>query len=191
MRAVLQNLSENVVDELQLSAQIADMSVEELADRDLFRDVDEMIVNKLYERLGEQSITDDQVQRIINGRKQKLWYADYADQYECIAAASELRAVLTECSGLIGAISSPEQGMELYADKLYKADGTYRRYVLAWHQANPDAVSVNDDLQNAYETYLNICSFQGHCYCRRRPIALFDDYCGSRPPLLRIKATGC
>ena len=43
--------------------------------------------------------------------------------------------------------------MELYADKLYKADGTYRRYVLAWHQANPDAVSVNDDLQNAYETY--------------------------------------
>ena len=39
--------------------------------------------------------------------------------------------------------------------------------------------------------YLNICSFQGHCYCRRRPIALFDDYCGSRPPLLRIKATGC
>ena len=38
---------------------------------------------------------------------------------------------------------------------------------------------------------LNICSFQGHCYCRRRPISLFDDYCGSRPPLLRIKATGC
>ena len=38
---------------------------------------------------------------------------------------------------------------------------------------------------------MNICSFQGHCYCRRRPIALFDDYCGSRPPLLRIKATGC
>lgn len=38
---------------------------------------------------------------------------------------------------------------------------------------------------------LNICSFQGHCYCRRRPIALFDDYCGSRPPLLRFKATGC
>ncbi|WP_346973403.1 hypothetical protein [Bifidobacterium adolescentis] len=39
--------------------------------------------------------------------------------------------------------------------------------------------------------HVNICSFQGHCYCRRRPIALFDDYCGSRPPLLRIKATGC
>ena len=39
--------------------------------------------------------------------------------------------------------------------------------------------------------WVNICSFQGHCYCRRRPIALFDDYCGSRPPLLRIKATGC
>ena len=88
MRTVLQNLSENAVEELHLSTRIADMSVEELADRDLFRDVDEMIVNKLFERLGSQSITDDQVQRIINGRKQKLWYAEYTDQYECIAAAS-------------------------------------------------------------------------------------------------------
>lgn len=153
MRAVLQNLSENVMEELQLSTRIADMSVEDLADRDLFRDVDEMTVNKLYERLGEQSITDDQVQRVINGRRQKLWYADYAKQYDCIAAASRLRAVLTECSGLVGTISSPEQGMELYADKLYKADGAYRRYVLAWHRVNPDAVSVDDDLQSAYETY--------------------------------------
>ena len=116
MRTVLQNLSENAVEELQLPTRIADMSVEELADRDLFRDVDEMIVNKLFERLGSQSITDDQVQRIINGRKQKLWYAEYADQYECIAAASRLRAVLAECGELISTISSPEQGMKLYAE---------------------------------------------------------------------------
>ena len=46
-------------------------------------------------------------------------------------------------------------------------------------------------LNELFEQGMNICSFQGHCYCRRRPIALFDDYCGSRPPLLRIKATGC
>ncbi|MEO5392941.1 BREX-1 system phosphatase PglZ type A, partial [Bifidobacterium bifidum] len=153
MRTVLQNLSENAVEELHLSTRIADMSVEELADRDLFRDVDEMIVNKLFERLGSQSITDDQVQRIINGRKQKLWYAEYTDQYECIAAASRLRAVLTECGELISTISSPEQGMKLYAEKLYKADGAYRRYVLAWHRANPDAVGVDNDLQSAYEAY--------------------------------------
>lgn len=43
--------------------------------------------------------------------------------------------------------------MKLYAEKLYKADGAYRRYVLAWHRANPDAVSVDDDLQSAYEAY--------------------------------------
>ena len=153
MRTVLQDLSENAVSELHLSTRIADMSVEELADRDLFRDVDEMIVNKLFERLGSQSIADDQVQRIINGRKQKLWYANYADQYECIAAASRLRAILTECSGLISTIGSPEQGMKLYAKKLYRADGAYRKYVLAWHRANPDAVSVDDDLQSAYEAY--------------------------------------
>ena len=51
---------------------------------------------------------------------------------------------------------------------------------------------VGEDVKDSdIHASLNICSFQGHCYCRRRPIALFDDYCGSRPPLLRIKATGC
>ena len=53
------------------------------------------------------------------------------------------------------------------------------------------SMRVENALAVICESCVNICSFQGHCYCRRRPIALFDDYCGSRPPLLRIKATGC
>ena len=153
MRAVLQRLSVDAVSELRLSTQIADMSVEELADRDLFRDVDEMIVNKLFERLEEESISDDQVQRIINGRRQKLWYADYADQYGCIVAASRLHAVVSECMQSIDDIVSPEQGLRLYAEKLYKADGAYRRYVLARHLANPGAAVVDKTLQYDYEEY--------------------------------------
>lgn len=56
---------------------------------------------------------------------------------------------------------------------------------------NMSAGMMSTDVRETDKGYMNICSFQGHCYCRRRPIALFDDYCGSRPPLLRIKATGC
>ena len=153
LRTVLQELSETAVAELRLSTQIADMSVEELADRDLFRDVDEMLVNKLFERLGTQSIADDQVPRIVNGRKRKLWYAEYAEQYACIVAASRLHDTLVKCADLIGTINSPEQGMELYTKELYKADGAYRKYVLAWNKANPYATGVNDDLQNEYEAY--------------------------------------
>lgn len=153
LRDVLQELSETAVDELRLSTQIADMSVEDLAEKDLFRNVDEMLVAKLFERLGEQSITDDQVRRIVNGRRRKLWYAQYAEQYACIMAASGLHDTLVKCADLIGDINSPEQGMELYAKKLYKADGAYRKYVLAWNKANPDATGVNNDLQDEYEAY--------------------------------------
>lgn len=63
---------------------------------------------------------------------------------------------------------------------------TTLRYVRRWREANRSGSDGYGEL-----VWVNICSFQGHCYCRRRPIALFDDYCGSRPPLLRIKATGC
>jgi len=59
----------------------------------------------------------------------------------------------------------------------------------AVHHRWPNTV-IKEIVVSDYSS-VNICSFQGHCYCRRRPIALFDDYCGSRPPLLRIKATGC
>ena len=43
--------------------------------------------------------------------------------------------------------------MELYTKELYKADGAYRKYVIAWNKANPYATGVNDDLQNEYEAY--------------------------------------
>lgn len=65
----------------------------------------------------------------------------------------------------------------------YKKD-----FLVAWKRPRLDAPNA---YSNNSAMRMNICSFQGHCYCRRRPIALFDDYCGSRPPLLRIKATGC
>ena len=89
-------------------------------------------------------------------------------------------------------LSSPEllfkfvEGLQGFGDDVVLGDGSKTAVLTKSILYVGDCADIVD-----YNALLNICSFQGHCYCRRRPIALFDDYCGSRPPLLRIKATGC
>ena len=96
-----------------------------------------------------------------------------ADQGIDIADCKDGRTIIAQCKNYINTPTSDlMSALEKEKDKVEKLNP--KEYYLF----------INKDI-------LNICSFQGHCYCRRRPIALFDDYCGSRPPLLRIKATGC
>lgn len=153
MRRVLRDLSIDVVDDLRLNTSIMDMGVDELAGKNLFREVDNTLVSRLFERLGYDSITDDEIQRIVTARRGGLWYEEYEPLYACIAAASRLRATLNECSGLLISVDSPERGIELYASELYKADRAYREYVTAWRRAHPEARSVDTDLQESYRSY--------------------------------------
>lgn len=76
-------------------------------------------------------------------------------------------------------------------DALAASSRHYRRGAAIGDVFGEDRAALMPLPSTTFDPIMNICSFQGHCYCRRRPIALFDDYCGSRPPLLRIKATGC
>ena len=91
----------------------------------------------------------------------------------------------TEIQGFIGLNDEYVEGIFVSGEMQSQGIG---KILLNYAKDKRNKLHLNVYQKNAR---VNICSFQGHCYCRRRPIALFDDYCGSRPPLLRIKATGC
>ena len=91
----------------------------------------------------------------------------------------------TEIQGFIGLNDEYVEGIFVSDEMQSQGIG---KILLNYAKDKRNKLHLNVYQKNAR---VNICSFQGHCYCRRRPIALFDDYCGSRPPLLRIKATGC
>jgi uncharacterized protein (TIGR02687 family) len=153
LQETFRRLSDRVADDLMLHTGIAEMGIDELGDRDTFRDVDEILIQKLYERLGTRSIPDDRVQQLVTGRKQRLWYPEYANEYAAISAASTLQRMLDECTELIDSIVSPEQGFSLYCQQLYRADQAYRRYVVAWKSAEQDKTAVDDELQESYNAY--------------------------------------
>ncbi|KFJ01341.1 BREX-1 system phosphatase PglZ type A [Bifidobacterium stellenboschense] len=148
-------LAEDVFSELNLESEVTGMGAEELASHDIFREVDDHLVALLYEALGNESIADGDVQRVVASRRYGLWHDDFAKNYAIIAAASALRARLREARPLIESIASPEGGFRLYADELYRVDGCYRRLIATWKDGGRPLAGnpIAEDLEREYARY--------------------------------------
>ena len=158
MRGTLRTLSEGVSQTLGMARVVQGMEVHDLAQRDVYEDVDEALIGKLLHELEGGSISDDAVRDIVAERRrgEKLWPGDerLRQGYDYVTAASALQATLRNCTKLLDTMESPSQGMELYASELYKADQAYRHYVMARKQAESfDAPGLDRMMQGAYAAY--------------------------------------
>ena len=118
-------------------------------------------------------------QQILRGGILKYWNENRKQYYTHVEPRADWREPVEKWVDWMDVVGRTKQTLRTRYYQLSR----FSRVV------NKKINDVNED--DIILVLVNICSFQGHCYCRRRPIALFDDYCGSRPPLLRIKATGC
>lgn len=146
-------LADKAENDLDIISRIDGLELKELSKHGIFRSVEERIVTMLYERLGNSSIADDDLQRIVKVRRGQLWYDDYENDYETISAASALRKTLEENRSVIGHIASPAQGFELYTQNLYHVDTAYRRFVTAWKETDETRPAIYDDLENQYHSF--------------------------------------
>ncbi|KAB7791321.1 BREX-1 system phosphatase PglZ type A [Bifidobacterium leontopitheci] len=151
----MRSLAEETFPDLSLADDITAMPPDELAGHDVFREVDEQLVALLYEGLAGETITDDDVQRIVAARQYTLWRDDYAKDYAVIAAASALRAQLRKARPVMESITSASDGFRRYAGELYRVDGCYRRFMAAW-KASSRQFSGNmvvESLEREYDRY--------------------------------------
>ena len=158
MRGTLRTLSEGVSQTLGMNRIVQGMAVHDLAQRDLFKDVDEALIGKLLHELEGGSISDGAVRDIVAERRrgEKLWPGDerLRQGYDYVIAASALQATLRQCTKLLDTMESPSQGLQLYASELYKADQAYRQYVMARKRAESfDTSGLDRLMQGAYATY--------------------------------------
>ncbi|NMM99678.1 PglZ domain-containing protein [Bifidobacterium sp. DSM 109958] len=151
----LRTLADEAFADLALTGTVTGMQLQELETRDVFKEVDEQIVELLYAGLGNESVSDDDVQRIVASRRYGLWHDAFAKDYAVIAAASALRARLHAARPVMESIASPQSGFRLYADDLYRVDGFYRRFVAAWQDAGHpfSGRAVAEDLEREYARY--------------------------------------
>ena len=151
---VIQRLASEVFPDLSLDSTIATMSLAELEQHDVFSEVDEQIVELLYEALDNADVTDEDVQRIIAARRYGLWFTRFANDYDIIASASALRAMLRQCQPIVESITSPQSGFEAYTNSLYQVDGCYRRFIAAWKIGSPSRDrDIADSLEREYSRY--------------------------------------
>ena len=150
LRDTMRRITDSVSDDLGIPSQIADMDLDELATRGLYRAVDERIVARLLGKLADRSIADADVQRIIDGRKPMLWYDEFAKDYQAIGAASALRATLDGVDERIE-LQSPTQGFEAYTSQYFKVDQAYRHFRAALDKAPElDARALGNELEDDY-----------------------------------------
>lgn len=151
----MRTLATEAFEDLGLGREVIGMSPDELSRHDVFRGVDEQIVSLLYEAVGNQSIADADVQRIIDSRNYSLWHDDFAKDYEFIASASALRALLDLAKPVMESIHSPRSGFELYVGTLHRADRAYRRFVTAWKNLGEkfEGKTIEESLEAEYTMY--------------------------------------
>ena len=155
-KPTIRALAEDSFAELSMASEVTDTNVETLASRGIFREVDEQLTELLYEALGNDIISDEDVQRIVAERRYSLWYGQYAKDYEIIAAASALRAELRRIRTIMESITSAQDGFRAYVTDLYRVDGCYRRFIAAWNAGGSFSGNmVKENLEQEYTRYQN------------------------------------
>ncbi len=149
-RGTMRTLADSIMQDLGVPAEVDEMDVHALAQHGLFQAVDQRLIGRLLEKLGNQSITDTDVQRIVNDRKTMLWYDQFANEYQAISAASTFRAVLGKVEDHIE-LQSPQHGFESYVSHYYRVDQAYRHFRMAFDTApDLDAIAISNDLEADY-----------------------------------------
>ena len=149
-RETMRHITDSASEDLDIPSRVAGMDIDDLSAHGLYRAVDQALISRLLERLGTQSITDTEAQRIINDRTETLWYDVFAKDYQAIAAASALRAALDAVDSHIE-LQSPQQGFEAYTSRYFTVDQAYRRFRAAFDMApDLDAPAVGNELEADY-----------------------------------------
>lgn len=174
MTSVLKDLSKRVAGDLAIAEEVRQLPVEKLRMREVFREVDEQLIVRLYEGLSAHTMTPEQVREAADDRGMGLWADDagFKAQYACLKAAAALRQAIRNNEPAIHSFVEPGEGIELYTKRLYAVDQAYRVYCRAWntdvregaqtlertwHTVDADSPSrkLYDQLQHEYDEFEN------------------------------------
>jgi uncharacterized protein (TIGR02687 family) len=142
-------ISEVFSKELPLDKYIKGKDLNDLLLIDNFTKIDEYILTELTKSILKNSLTDLQIQSIIQKRNSTFFYKDYISHYSAIKYASMF---FNELNGINLSIKTFNEGIDLYVNQLYKIDLCYRKFI---YHAELSGTLLNSPLiaekvENAY-----------------------------------------
>lgn len=117
--------TENIFD-AAIADDVENRSIDEFDDQDIFREIDNRIINELTDGLFNRTLKSSDCQRIIQARKQTLWFeSDFEADYMALEYAAQFFQLLSEFQV---DFVSPDNAFSQYASSLYQIDQTYRLF---------------------------------------------------------------
>jgi len=141
----LYSIARSTEEELRLPARFSKLSVEDLADTEIFPCVDECILAKLMTDITDNIINVDEIACIVEKRRTLLWYERTENFYVGILEVAHMQQFFLDHSAGFHTIEAHKVWKE-YTQDYYRMDTYYRRFHLAFQKSLNASNPLLDDL---------------------------------------------
>jgi len=131
-------LSQKIAGDLKIESALNNIRVDDIIQDDLFELIDKRIISELAQLICEESISNDRLNQLIKQRENKYWYQDYEDFYACLENGMQMISSVRKTDKL--KVESFGEGIQTYAQNLYKIDHYYRKYIYHYRKAKQNKV---------------------------------------------------
>ena len=131
-------LSQKIAGDLKIESALNNIRVDDIIQDDLFELIDKRIISELVQLICEESISNDRLNQLIKQRENKYWYQHYEDFYACLENGMQMITSVRKTDKL--KVESFGEGIQTYAQNLYKIDHYYRKYIYHYRKAKQNKV---------------------------------------------------
>lgn len=142
----LRALATAVEEKLELPGRFMKMTVDELLETELFPCIDEVILVKLMDDVGDHIIDEALIIRSVERRQTCVWYDEYRNYYEGLLQLARMRAFFKKHEGGFHT-AEPRRVWGEYTKEYFKMDRYYRLF----HMRN---AAIMNGYQNSYHEEL-------------------------------------
>lgn len=172
-RETFKALSKDIAAKLNVTQDIARVSMDEFGSMDVFREIDAYIVKSLVAEAERSSMRVDDAARLIGQRKDGCYWLDFANAYQACEAAVRFFAALSTTDMTS---SDAEDAIRKYANTWYQIDQQYRLFIEYYNEAkktDDNTVDLFAALKSKVDGYYvnnylmkQSVSFQAHLKCK-------------------------
>lgn len=159
---VYDELADKVEDKIKLKRYVDKWDTDVYVQADTFKYFDEVIINKLQDKLFQDIGEFDSYKEMVLNRRTKHWYNTFQYEYSCIYWANELFKVWKNVS-LNLKQWNPYDFYDKYTKEYYAVDTAYRKFYDAFDKLeNKERLSnLKEKVENTYVNgYLNTLSIK-------------------------------
>ena len=140
---LFKQISKEISKELNIFEKLKNYDIHDIINCELFEECEKFIISFLL-----NNITSDDVEEIINSRKNKIWFENFENIYNALIYANKLlRLKIKDSFGFDGWIES-------YVNNLYEGDYFYRKYY--YYKDKSEHIEILKDIDKRIESfYLN------------------------------------